>query len=77
MMTERLRRLMDRLAELPDDMQDAYAAWLEMDLEVDEQERQRVAAQLANPAETDLDALLARADEQSAQGKVYDLGTIL
>jgi hypothetical protein len=77
MMTERLRRIVDRLAELPDDEQDAYATWREADLQLDEQERQRIAAQLANPEETDLDTLLQRADEQSAQGKVYDLDTLL
>lgn len=77
MMTERLRKIMDQLAELPDDEQDAYAAWLEADLQLDERERDRIAAQLANPEETDLEALLRRADEQSAQGKVYDLDSIL
>lgn len=77
MMTERLRRVMDQLAALPDDEQDAYATWLEVDLGIDETERQRIAAQLADPKETDLDHLLARADEQSAQGKVYDLDSIL
>lgn len=77
MMTERLRKIVEQLAELPEDEQDAYAAWLEVDLQLDEQEQQRIAAQLANPDETDLEALLQRADEQSAQGKVYDLDTIL
>jgi hypothetical protein len=59
-MTERLRMLMDQLAELPDDEQDAYAAWLEAALQMDERERQRIAAQLADPNETDLERLLAR-----------------
>ncbi len=77
MMVERLHRMVDRLADLPDDEQDAYAAWLGAELELDEYEQQRIAAQLADPNETDLDALLQRADEQSAQGKVYDLDTIL
>lgn len=77
MMTERLRRVVDQLAALPEDEQDTYAAWLEADLGIDETERQRIAAQLADPKETDLDHLLARADEQSAQGKVYDLDSIL
>jgi hypothetical protein len=76
-MTERLRMLMDQLAELPDDEQDAYAAWLEAALQMDERERQRIAAQLADPNETDLERLLARADEQSAQGRVYDLDSLL
>jgi hypothetical protein len=77
MITERLRKVMEQLATLPDDEQDAYASWLEADLQMDEQERLRIAAQLADPQETDLDYLLRRADEQSAQGKVYDLDTIL
>ncbi len=77
MITERLRKVVEQLAGLPDDEQDAYASWLEADLQVDEQERQRIVAQLADPKETDLDHLLARADEQSAQGKVYDLDTVL
>lgn len=77
MISERLQHVIDQLAALPEDEQDAYAAWLEADLQMDEHERQRVAAQLADPGETDLDALLARADEQSTQGKVYDLDTIL
>lgn len=77
MISERLQHVIDRLAALPEDEQDAYAAWLEADLQMDEHEQRRVAAQLADPGETDLDTLLARADEQSEQGKVYDLDTIL
>jgi hypothetical protein len=77
MITEHLRRVVEQLAALPDDEQDAYASWLEADLQVDEQERQRIKSQLADPKETDLEHLLARADEQSAQGKVCDLDTIL
>jgi hypothetical protein len=77
MLTDRLRKVVDVLAALPDDEQDAYAAWLELDLEPDENERQRIAAQLADPKETDLDYLLQRADEQSSRGEVYDLDTIL
>lgn len=44
MMTERLRRVVDQLAALPEDEQDTYAAWLEADLGIDETERQRIAA---------------------------------
>lgn len=73
MLTEHLRRVMEHLATLPDVEQDAYAEQIELDLV----ERERIAAQLADPSETDLDALLRRADEQSAQGKVYDLDSIL
>jgi hypothetical protein len=77
MMTERLRKIMDQLAELPAEEQDAYAVWLETDLQIDEQERARIAAQLADPKETDIDELLREADEQSTKGEVYDLDTIL
>ena len=42
-----------------------------------EQETHHIASQLADPNETDLDYLLARTDEQSAQGKVYSLNTLL
>lgn len=70
MVTERLQRVLDQLAVLPPDEQDAYADWLEADLGMNEHERQRVAAQLADPRELDLDYLLARADKQSAQGKI-------
>ena len=73
MITDHLRSVMDRLATLPDDVQDEYATQLEVDL----QERERIAAQLADPNATDIDYLLARADEQSAEGKVYDLDSIL
>lgn len=51
---------------------------LEADPEIDEDERQRIAAQLADPKETDLDYLLQRADEQSSRGReTYNLDTIL
>lgn len=73
MMIERLRHVVDQLATLPENEQDAFAAQLEAEL----QEAQHIASQLADPNETDLDYLLARADEQSAQGKVYDLDTLL
>lgn len=73
MLTEQLRHVIEQLAALPADEQNAYAEQIAIDL----QERQRIAAQLADPANTDLDELLRRADEQSAQGKVYDLDSIL
>lgn len=73
MMIDHLRKVMDQLAELPEDQQERYATELEIDL----REQQRIVAQLADPNATDLDALLARADEQSAQGKVYDLNQLL
>lgn len=73
MITEQLRQVIEQLATLPDDEQNAYAEQIAIDL----RERERIAAQLTDPNETDLDALLCRADEQSAQGKVYDLDSIL
>jgi len=73
MITEQLRKVIEQLAALPDDEQNAYAEQIAIDLH----ERQRIAAQLADPNETDLEALLRRADEQSAQGKVHDLDSIL
>ena len=73
MLTEHLRRVMEQLATLPDAEQDAYAEQIELDIV----ERERIAAQLADPNETDLDALLRRADEQSAQGQVFDLDSIV
>lgn len=77
MMTERLQRVVEHLATLTEAEQDAYASWLEADLQVDDQERQRIAAQLADPRETDLDRLLRQADEQVAEGKIDDLDAIL
>ena len=73
MMIEHLRHVMDKLAMLPETEQEMYAAQLEAEL----QEAQHIESQLADPHETDLDYLLARADEQSAQGNVHDLDVIL
>jgi len=56
-------------------VQEKYAAELELDLDLHEQDR--IAAQLADPRETDLDYLLSQADEQSAKGEVYDLDELL
>jgi len=46
-------------------------------LEENREQARHIASQLADPNETDLDYLLARADEQSAQGKIYDLDILL
>ena len=73
MMIDHLRKVMDQLATLPEDDQEAYATQLEVDL----RERERIAAQLAKPAETDLDALLKEARREIASGQVYDLDEIL
>ncbi|MEO7002865.1 MAG: hypothetical protein ABI068_13675 [Ktedonobacterales bacterium] len=58
MMTEHLRKVMKQLAAQPEDVQEKYATELEMELEPDTAEQQRIAAQLANPHETDLAQLL-------------------
>jgi hypothetical protein len=75
MMTEHLRKVMEQLAEQPEEVQEKYAAEIELDLDLEEQAR--IAAQLADPKQTDLDYLLARAKEQSARGEVYDLDELL
>jgi hypothetical protein len=69
MMTERLRQVVALITTLPDDEQDVYAAKLEADL----RESQRIAAQLADPKETDLDYLLAEARREIAEGGARDL----
>jgi hypothetical protein len=73
MMTEHLRKVMEQLAEQPEDVQEKYAAEIELDLE----EQARSATQLADPKETDLDYLLAEAKEQVARGETYDLDELL
>jgi hypothetical protein len=73
MMTEYLRKVVDQLATLPESEQDAYAEQIEADL----QERARIAAQLADPQETDLDYLLDQADREIAAGQVFDLDELL
>ena len=75
MMTDHLRKVMEQLADQPEEVQEKYAAELELDLDLREQAR--IAAQLADPHETDLDELLARAREQSASGQTYDLDQLL
>ncbi len=72
-MTERLRQVMALLAALPDDEQDAFAIRLEAEL----RERQRIAAQLADPNETDLEYLLAEARREIAEGGARDLDELL
>lgn len=69
MMTDHLRAVVERIARLPEDVQDEYATQLELDL----QERERIAAQLADPKATDLDYLLEQARRQIAAGQFYDL----
>lgn len=72
-MTERLRQVIALLANLPDEEQDAVAIKLEAEL----RERQRIAAQLADPQETDLDYLLAEARREIAEGGARDLDELL
>lgn len=73
MMTEYLRKVVDRLSRLPETEQNAFAEQIEADL----RERARVAAQLADSPETDLDSLLDQADQEIAAGQVYDLDDLL
>lgn len=68
---------MGHLTTLTEAEHDAYASWLDADLQVHDQEWQRIATQLADPQETDLDRLLRRADEQVAEGKIDDRDSIL
>ena len=75
MLIDHLRKVMEQLAQQPDAVQEKYATEIELDLDMFEQ--QRIAAQLADPNATNLDYLLNRADEQSSQGKVYDLDSLL
>lgn len=72
-MTERLRQVIAQLETLPDEEQDALAAKLEAEL----RERQRIAAQLADPCETDLDYLLSEARKEIAEGGARDLDELL
>lgn len=73
MLTDHLRRVMDQLAEQPEQVQEKYASEIEIDL----QEQQRIASQLANPNETDLEHLLAEADREIASGQIFDLDDVL
>jgi predicted ATPase len=73
MITEQLRKVVEQLAILPDDEQHAYAE----QIAIVAHEHQRSAAQRADTNETDLEALLRRADEQSAESGVYDLDSTL
>lgn len=68
-MTDHLRKVMDQLAEQPPDVQEKYATEIESDL----QERERIAAQLADPMATDLNHLLEEADREIAAGQVMTL----
>ncbi len=72
-MTERLRQAVDLIATLTEEEQDAIAAKLEADY----REAQRIAAQLADAQETDLDYLLAEARREIAEGGARDLDELL
>ncbi|MGH2484773.1 MAG: hypothetical protein ACRDHE_02050 [Ktedonobacterales bacterium] len=73
MLTDHPRKVRDQLAEQPADVREKYASEIEIDL----REQQRIAAQLANPKETDLDYLLVEADREVAAGQVFDLDELL
>lgn len=68
-MTDHLRKVMDQLAEQPPDVQEKYATEIESDL----QERERIAAQPADPKATDLNHVLEEADREIAAGQVMTL----
>ena len=72
-MTERLRQAVDLIATLTEEEQDTIAAKLEADY----REAQRIAAQLADPHETDLDELLTEARREIAAGDARDLDELL
>lgn len=72
-MTERLRQAVELIETLPDEQQDEVATRLEAEFA----EAGRVAAQLADPRETDLDALLAEARREIAEGGARDLDELL
>jgi len=73
MIIDHLRRVIDELAEQPTDVQEHYATEIERELT----ERRRIARQLADPQETDLNYLLEEARREIAAGDVSDLEDIL
>ena len=73
MISDHLRAVVERLAVLPEDVQEAYAEQLESNLH----ERERIATQLADPNATDLECLLEQARQQIEAGQVNDLDEIL
>jgi DNA-directed RNA polymerase subunit F len=73
MLIDRLRQVVEQLAALPPQEQEQYAEQLEAEL----RERERIAAQLADPEETDLAALLEQADREIEAGEVESLDDLL
>jgi hypothetical protein len=73
MLTDHLRQVMEQLASLPPQEQEQYAEQIEAEL----RERERIAAQLADPKGTDLAALLEQADREIEAGQVEDLDELL
>lgn len=73
MLTDHLRRVMEQLAELPSEEQDALAALIEADLTED----RRWQAALDEQHDLVLDRLLAEAQEQVARGEARDLDELL
>ena len=72
-MTERLRKVIAQIEQLPETDQDAYALALEADLASD----RRFSEAMNDPHELVLDQLLAEAKEQVAQGKARPLDDLL
>ena len=73
MLTERLQRVVDQMAQLSAQEQDDLAARIEADLEDD----RRWAAATADPHDLLLDQLLAEAKQEVAQGEARDLDELL
>jgi hypothetical protein len=73
MLTDHLRQVIEQLAAQPQQEQEAYAEQIEAEL----CERERIAARLADPQETDLTALLEQADCEIEAGQVEDLDELL
>jgi len=69
MMTERLRRVVEQIEQLPEEEQDAFAASLQSEL--DEARRWKIA--LNDPHRLLLDDLLDQAEAEIAKGEIYDM----
>jgi hypothetical protein len=71
-MIERLRAVIARVEQLPEEQQEALAALWERQIE-EQLEEAKWEASFADPRSlTVLDALVQRAKEQVARGEVYD-----
>lgn len=73
MFTERLRRVMDQIARLPEEEQNELAARIEADLPED----RHLATAMDDPHELVLDKLFAEAKQEVANGEARDLDELL